>query len=187
MRFGMWFSAFRVRNGYPSSVSKSSAKPGRSWIAGASWALAMVSAAVRTHFPKRVNARFMPSAMAAGRDHAAVVAVDEDVPAILRRTARVPDAGDELHLVRELLADLRRIYEKESVASHRPRTVLQDGLGNGRLQRLVVQIPAQTLLRVCRPYVIIDRTHDRLQFCVAGRLNSVDTLLDKLLRRFRER
>ena len=25
----MWFSAFRVRNGYPSSVSKSSAKPGK--------------------------------------------------------------------------------------------------------------------------------------------------------------
>lgn len=30
-RLGMWFSAFRVRNGYPSSVSRSFAKPGNSW------------------------------------------------------------------------------------------------------------------------------------------------------------
>ena len=30
----MWFSAFRGRSGYPSSMSKSSAKPGRSWNAG---------------------------------------------------------------------------------------------------------------------------------------------------------
>ena len=30
----MWFSAFRVRSGYPSSMSRSSAKPGRSWNAG---------------------------------------------------------------------------------------------------------------------------------------------------------
>ena len=207
----MWFSAFRVRNGYPSSVSKSSAKPGRSCIAGTSGALAMAPAAVRTHFPKRVNARLMPSAMAyaarplcrirpcpcprrgihrfdnlqhlvvlaleagsagrpelqrkrhglasaraAGRDHAAVVSVHEDVPALLRRAARVPDAGDEPHLVRELLADIRRVDEKEGVASHRPCAVPQDGLGHGRLQRLVVQIPAQPLLRVYRPCVVVD-------------------------------
>ena len=64
VRFGMWFSAFRVRNGCPSSASKSSAKPGRSWIAETSGALAMASVVVRTHFPKRANARFMPSAIA---------------------------------------------------------------------------------------------------------------------------
>ena len=58
----------------------------------------------------------LASARAAGCDHAAVVSVHEDVPPLLRRTARVPDAGDELHLVRELLADLRRVDEKEGVA-----------------------------------------------------------------------
>ena len=83
MRFRMWFSAFRIRNGYPSSVSKSSAKPGSSCVVSASGFSAIAFAAVRTHFPKRVNARLMPSARAAGRDHAAVVSVHEDVPALL--------------------------------------------------------------------------------------------------------
>ena len=103
----------------------------------------------------------LASARAAGRDHAAVVSVHEDVPALLRRTARVPDAGDELHLVRELLADLRRVDEKEGVASHRACPFGQDGLGHGGLECLVVQIPAQPLLRVDGPYVVVDCTDDR--------------------------
>lgn len=52
------------RIGCPSSVSRSSAKPGRSWGAADSGALADTSAVVRTHFPKRVDARLVPSAMA---------------------------------------------------------------------------------------------------------------------------
>ena len=50
--------------GYPSSRSRRSAKPGRSGQGVGSGFAATVSAAVRIHFPKRVNARFRPSAMA---------------------------------------------------------------------------------------------------------------------------
>ena len=139
----------------------------------------MASAAVRTHFPKRVNARFMPSAAAVVARPLAAASrlsryapsgnltasrqanVDEDVPALLRRTACVPDEGDVFHGVGELLADFGRIDEQESVASHRARPFGQDGLGNGGLERLVVQIPAQPLLRVYRPYVVVDRPDDR--------------------------
>lgn len=52
------------RIGYPSSVSRSSAKPGWSWGAADSGALAGTSTVVRTHFPKRVDARLVPCAMA---------------------------------------------------------------------------------------------------------------------------
>jgi hypothetical protein len=45
-------------------VSKSSAKPGSSCVVSVSGFSEIAFAAVRTHFPKRVNARLMPSAMA---------------------------------------------------------------------------------------------------------------------------
>ena len=49
MRFGMWFSAFRARSGYPSSVSKSSAKPGSSCVVSVSGFSAIAFAARRAH------------------------------------------------------------------------------------------------------------------------------------------
>lgn len=82
-----------------------------------------------------------------------MVAVDDDVASLLRGLACVPDVRDELHPVRELLADLRRIDQEERVAPHGARTVLQP-----TPQRLAVQVPARPLLRVDGAYVVVYRT-----------------------------
>ncbi len=103
----------------------------------------------------------LPSADAASRHHAAVVAVDEHVASLLGGAAGVPDERDVLHRVRELLAYLGRVDEQERVRPDGSRPVLQHGVGDGRLQRLVVEVPAQALLRVDRPYVVVDGAHDR--------------------------
>ena len=103
----------------------------------------------------------LPAADAACRDHAAVVAVDEHVASLLRGPARVPDERDVLHRMGELLAYLGRVDQQKRVMPHEAGSVPQDGTCHGLSQHVVVEVPAQPLLRVDWPYVIVDRAHDR--------------------------
>ena len=103
----------------------------------------------------------LPAADAARRHDAPVVAVDEDVPPLLRGAACVPDERDVFHRAGELLAYLRRIEQEERAVLDEANPVVQHGLGHGLPQHAVVEVPAQPLLRVYRPYVVVYRPHDR--------------------------
>ena len=66
----------------------------------------------------------------------------------------------------ELLAYLHWIHEKERVALHGGGPGLQHGGGDGIPDAVVVEVPAQALLRVDGPYVVVYRTDDGRQLRV---------------------
>ena len=126
-------------------------------------------------------------AVLAGDRHAAVIAVHENIPSLLRGSACVPDHRDVLHLQAEFLSDLRRVDEDEGVVADVPRTFREDRLVDFWAYVLVRHVAAQTLFDgMPHVGVVVDRPHDRRELRVAGGLYSVEHVGQELLPRLRE-
>ena len=128
----------------------------------------------------------LPRPARAGRGDAPVVAVDDDVAPLLRGPACVPDARDVLHLVRVLLAYLRRVDEDEGVLPDVPCPLGQDRAGDLPPEGRVLDVAREPLLRLDRRYVVLYGAHDGRELGVPGGLDSVGGLPDEPRLRLRE-
>ena len=126
-------------------------------------------------------------AVLAGDRHAAVIAVHEDFPALLRGAACVPDHRHVLHAEPELLADIRRVDKDEGAVPDVPRALRENRLVDFVADVFARHIAAQALFDgMPHVGVVVDGPHDRRELRAAGGLDPVEHVCQKLLLRPRK-